>query len=274
GGRAEGAAGHALLVVASLTALYPFAQILLVALHEPGARVSGFSIPDGVHLGNFTTAWERGLLSHALLSSLLVAAAVVLLSLLVAVPAGYAFACLVFPLRRALLGVLLIGLVLPYEVTVIPLYYQMREWGLLNSYAALILPQVGLSLALGTFWMRAAFGALPPSLREAAEIDGASPLRTLRSVLLPVTLPAVASLSALLFLYAWNEFLLALVLVPADPRVQTAPVALSFFAGDRRNSDPGVTAAAAVLVALPVLVAYAALQRTVVRGMLAGAVKE
>lgn len=272
--RRESVVSHALLTAASLLALYPFVQILLVALHEPGARVSGFSVPAVPHFGNFAEAWDRGLFSGALASSLLVAVSVVLLTLAVAVPAGYAFAVLTFPLKGALLAVLLTGLVLPYEATVIPLYYQLRDWDLLNTYWALILPQTGLSFALGTFWMRNFFAGVPRSLREAAELDGASRLQTLRRVMLPLALPALGTLAALLFLYAWNEFLLALVLVPGNPDVRTAPLALSFFTGDRRNSDPGVTSAAAVLVALPVLAGYAVLQRKFISGMLAGAVKE
>jgi len=274
GSRRESVVSHLLLVFASLVALYPFVQILLVALHEPGARVSGFSVPSSLHFGNFVTAWNKGLFSSALLSSLLVAVAVVVLTVLVSVPAGYAFASFTFPLKGPLMGVLMIGLVLPYEATVIPLYYQMKEWGLLNTYWALILPQVGLSLALGTFWMRNFFAGVPSSLREAAEIDGATRFQTLRKVMLPLAVPAVATLATLLFLYAWNEFLLALVLVPNNPDAQTAPLALSFFTSDRRNSDPGVTSAAAVLVALPVLAGYVLLQRKFISGMLSGAVKE
>ncbi|WP_078872877.1 carbohydrate ABC transporter permease [Streptomyces sp. NRRL S-1868] len=274
GSRRESLLGHALLVLASLVALYPFVQILLVALHEPGARATGLSIPSSVHLDNFATAWRRGLFSEALTNSLLVAAAVVALTLLICVPAGYAFACFRFPLRGPLLALLMTGLVLPYEATVIPLSYQMREWGLLDTYWALILPQAGLSFALGTFWMRNFFAAVPRSLREAAELDGATRLQTLRKVLLPLSVPALTTLAALLFLYAWNEFLLALVLVPDNPGLRTAPLALSFFTGDRRTSDPGVTSAAAVLVALPVLAVYVLLQRRFISGMLSGAVRE
>ncbi|GAA2059798.1 carbohydrate ABC transporter permease [Streptomyces albiaxialis] len=274
GSRRESVVSHALLIFASLVALYPFVQILLVALHEPGARVSGFSVPSSLHFDNFVTAWNKGLFSSALVSSLLVAVAVVVLTILVSVLAGYAFAFFTFPLKGPLMGILMIGLVLPYEATVIPLYYQMKEWGLLNTYWALILPQVGLSLALGTFWMRNFFAGVPTSLREAAEIDGASRFQTLRKIMLPLAVPAITTLATLLFLYAWNEFLLALVLVPNNPDAQTAPLALSFFTSDRRNSDPGVTSAAAVLVALPVLIGYVLLQRKFISGMLAGAVKE
>ncbi|AZM50225.1 carbohydrate ABC transporter permease [Streptomyces sp. WAC 06738] len=272
--RRQSAIGHAILIGAACVALYPFLSVLLLALGEPGSRTSGFSLPTSISFANFTEAWDRGLDAQPLLSSLLVATAVVIGTLVMAVLAGYAFAVFPFPLKGVFLVLLLAGLVMPYEATVIPLYYQLKDWGLVNTYAGLILPQIGLSLPFAIFWMRTFFVSTPAALREAASVDGASRLRTLRSVLLPMALPAIGTLATLLFLFAWNEFLLALVLVPDDASVQTAPLALSFFSGNRRNSDPGVTAAAAVLVALPVLIAYLALQRRMISGMLAGAVKE
>ncbi|MFE4663682.1 carbohydrate ABC transporter permease [Streptomyces sp. NPDC056716] len=266
--------GHAILGIAALIALYPFLSVVLLAVSEPGSRHSGFSLPTSVSLDNFAEAWDRGLSAQPLISSLLVAAVVVVITILLAVLAGYAFSVFPFPLKGLLLVLLLAGLVMPYEATVIPLYHQLKSWDLINTYWALILPQIGLSLPFAIFWMRTFFDSTPPALREAASVDGASKFRTLRSILLPMSMPAIGTLATLLFLFAWNEFLLALVLVPDNQSVQTAPLALSFFAGNRRNSDPGVTAAAAVLVALPVLISYLALQRRMISGMLAGAVKE
>lgn len=265
---------HGILVAASLIALYPFVSIVLLALHEPGVRVSGFSVPASPSLGNFVNAWTRGGFSDALLSSLLVTTTVVTLSVAFSVLAGYALAVLRFPFRAAIAGVFLLGIVMPYEATVISLYHLMRQLGLLGQYPAVILPQIGFSVALGVFWMRAYFASLPKTLREAAWVDGASRFQTLRYVLLPIAVPAIGTLAALLFLYTWNEFLLALVLLADNPAARTAPVALSFFAGNRRNSDPGITAAAAVLVALPVLVAYVLAQRRFIHGLMAGAIKE
>ncbi|GAA4956391.1 carbohydrate ABC transporter permease [Yinghuangia aomiensis] len=266
--------GHAILVIAAIVALYPFVSVLLLAFSEPGTKRSGFTIPKSLSFDNFSEAWHRGLFSHALTSSLIVAVAVVVGTIVLATLAGYAFAFFPFPFKGLFLLLLLVGLVMPYEATVIPLYYQLKDWHLTNTYWALILPQIGLSLPFAVFWMRTFFVSTPTALREAASVDGASKFRVLRSILLPMAVPAIGTLATLLFLFAWNEFLLALVLVPDNPDVQTAPLSLSFFAGNRRNSDPGVTAAAAVLVALPILISYIALQRRMISGMLAGAVKE
>ena len=174
---------------------------------------------------------------------------------------------------RWVFSLLLLGIIFPYEATVIPLYYDFQSVGLLNTYWALILPQIGQSVSFGTFWMRAFFRSSPRSLIEAARIDGASSFGVLRRVLLPQARPAITTLCALVFVYTWNEFLLALVLIQ-DPSRQTAPLGLSFFAGTARAGDPTAVAAASVLVALPIIIVYIFLQRHFIRGMLAGAVKE
>ncbi|RUQ99113.1 carbohydrate ABC transporter permease [Labedella endophytica] len=254
---------HAILVLAALIAVYPLVSIVASALQ--GA--------DGFGLGSFAVAWERGSFGPALLSSAFISITVVLVTVAVVSLAGYALATMRVPGGRIMLPVLLLGLVLPYEVTVLPLYQMMTDWGILDTWWALILPQIGLSVPLGVFWMRAFFAAVPVELLEAARIDGAGRFETFRLVLLPIAGPAIATLSTILFLFTWNEFLLALVLVPQSPVAQTAPLALSFFAGAGRSIDQSVVAAAAVIVAAPIVLAYVILQRRLIAGLTEGAVK-
>jgi raffinose/stachyose/melibiose transport system permease protein len=169
---------------------------------------------------------------------------------------------------------LLVGLIFPYEATVIPLYYVFKDYGLTDSLWALILPQIGLSVPFGTFWMRAFFRSTPGALVEASRLDGASSLVTLWRVLLPQAWPAITTMLVLVFMWTWNEFLLALVMIQSD-ELRTAPLGLALFAGANRGSqDVTLTAAAAVIVALPVVIVYVFLQRSFIRGMFAGAVKE
>jgi raffinose/stachyose/melibiose transport system permease protein len=265
---------HLLLVIASLLALYPFFSILMLALNTPGKRLTGVALPESLSLGNFVNAWVRGGFSSALLSSLVITVTVVAVSVVFAVLAGYALGTLRIPLKGPITALLLLGLIVPYESTVIPLYHFMRQLGLLGTYPAVILPQIAFSVALGTVWMRGYFASIPPSLSEAGAIDGANKMRVLWHILVPVAAPGIATLATLLFLYTWNEFLLGLVMLSDNPAARTTPVALSFFAGNRRESDPGVTAAAAVLVALPVLIAYIFAQRRFMQGLMAGAIKE
>lgn len=272
--RRETVIGHAVLIIGAVIALYPFLSILALAMSRPGERPTGAGLPTSVYLGNFARAWERGGFSSALVSSLIVAVAVVIGTLVVAIPAAYALSRGGSRILALLSGVLLVGLVMPYEATVIPLYHLFQSWGLLNTYWALILPQIGLSISFAVLWLRVTFGQMPPSLTEAAALDGASRLRTLVSVIVPISVPALVTLGTLLFLFTWNEFLLALVMIPDGQSVQTAPLALSFFSGNRRISDPATTAAAAVMVALPVLLVYLVFQRRLIAGMFSGAVKE
>lgn len=264
---------HLVLVVATAIALYPLLSIIMLALNEPGTRVSGFTIPKSISFDNFVTAWERGGFGPALISSAIVAITVVVVSVMFSLMSGYAFATMRFPFKNTLFIVLIAGLMLPYEALIIPLFFGFRDLGLVDSRWALILPQIGFSVSFGTFWMRASFESQLGSIVEAAKIDGANSWALLWRVLVPIVRPATLSLSALLFLFAWNDFLLALVLIPQNESAQTAPLALSFFAGQRRGADPAVIAAAALIVALPVLIVYVLLQRRFVQGFTSGAEK-
>ena len=264
---------HALLIVFAIIAVYPLVSIVALALTPRNEIVTGFAIPTNPTLDNFSTAWDGARFDQALLNSAIVALTVVAVSVVLSVLSGYALGTMRFPGATALFVVLMTGLIIPYESLVIPLYQLFRGWGLVDSLPALILPQIGVSVSLGTFWMRAFFRSAPRSVIEAARVDGAGSLRTLTGVLVPAARPAILTLSVLIFMYTWNEFLLALVMNPSG-RVYTAPLALSFFAGSQRITDQTVVAAAAVLVALPVILFYVVLQRQFIRGFLTGAVRE
>lgn len=272
GVRFERIATYAILTAFSVVAVYPVLSIVLLALHQPNEPVTGFSVPQDPTLENFARAWTEGRFAEALLTSTIVAVAVVVTSVVLSVLAGYALGAMRFPGATLIFYVLVTGLIIPYESLVIPLYHIFRSARLTDSYAALILPQIGVSVCLGTFWMRAFFRSAPRSVIEAARVDGAGHLRTLVAVLVPMATPAILTLAVLLFMYTWNDFLLALVMNPRGT-LFTAPLALTFFAGSQRTTDQTVVAAAAVLVALPVVLAYAVLQRQFIRGFLTGAVK-
>jgi raffinose/stachyose/melibiose transport system permease protein len=268
--RREQALTYALLGVFSLIALVPIAGILLTALQTPG-ELATFGEPHGFHLGNFATAWDEGHFSSYLRSSAIVTVTVVAASTVLSILSGYAFGMMRFRGDQALFYLFLLGLMVPLEATVVPLYYDFRDLALTDTYAALILPQVGLSVAFGTFWMRAYFRSVPRSLVEAARLDGASSWSTLWRVVLPVGRPAVLTMMVLIFMWTWNEFLLALVMV-TDESLRTAPLGLAFFQG-RNTTDFALLAAGSVIVATPVVVLYVFLQRHFIRGMLSGAIK-
>ena len=265
--------GYGVLAAFTIAVLYPMLSILLLAFHRKSDLVTGFSIPDHLSFDTFSRAWSEGGFDHGLVNSFIVAASVAVVTAVLATPAGYAFGTMRFRGSSALFYLLLIGLIFPYEATVIPLYYVFNDAGITDTLWALILPQIGLSIPFGVFWMRAFFRSTPMALVEARRLDGASSLTTLWRVLLPQAKPAVTTLVVLVSMWTWNEFLLALVMIQSDS-LRTAPLGLAIFSGANRQQDPTLTAAAAVLVALPIVIVYVFLQRSFIRGMFAGAVKE
>jgi raffinose/stachyose/melibiose transport system permease protein len=271
--RREQILSYAVLAAFAVVALYPILSIVLLALQRRSDLVTGFAIPDHVSFDTFSQAWDLGGFNHGLVNSLIVAGTVAVATAVLSTLAGYAFGSMRFRGNNALFYLLLIGLIFPYEATVIPLYYVFRDVGLTDSLWALILPQIGLSVPFGTFWMRAFFRSTPGALVEASRLDGASSFATLMRVLLPQAWPAITTMIVLVFMWTWNEFLLALVMIQSDS-LRTAPLGLALFAGTNRYSDPTLTAAAAVLVALPIVVVYVFLQRSFIRLMFAGSVKE
>jgi len=262
--------GYLILGTFSLIALLPIVGIVLTALQNPD-QVATFGTFNGIHPENFKTAWHEGHFGTYLRSSAIVTVAVVVFAGFFSILAGYAFGLMRFRGSEVLFYVFLLGLTIPIEAIIVPLYYDFRDLGLTDTYWGLILPQVGLSVAFGTFWMRAFFRSVPRSLVEAARLDGSSSWSTLWRVVLPLGRPAVLTMMVLVFMWTWNEFLLALVMV-SDENLRTAPLGLAFFSG-RNTTDFALLAAGSVIVATPVVILYVFLQRHFIRGMLTGAVK-
>ena len=263
---------YTLLVVFTLLALVPVLQILSAAFSSPEVAGPGLRFPDGLHWHNFVDAWNRGQFGQYLRSSAIVTVAVVVAAGLLSTLAAYAFGTMRFVGSSVLFYVFLLGLTIPEEALVIPLYYDFRSLHLTDTYWALILPQTAQSVAFGTYWMRTYFLGSSQALIDAARIDGASSWSILWRVLVPSGRPAITTMVVITFMWTWNEFLLALVMVTSDDR-RTVPLGLAFFQG-QHASDTALLAAGAVLVALPVVLVYLVFQRRFIEGMLTGAVKE
>jgi raffinose/stachyose/melibiose transport system permease protein len=175
------------------------------------------------------------------------------------------------PAKGVLVAFFLAGLTLPYEAIVIPLYFSMRSTGLIDTYWAVILPLVGAFMPFGIFWMRTHFESVPPELIEAAQLDGAGRLRTLMQILIPGAKPAIITYALLTFMWAWNQFLLALILI-RDPARRTAPSGLGTFVQQYGENIP-LLAAGTIIVIVPIVVLYFIFQRKFVAGLVQGALK-
>jgi raffinose/stachyose/melibiose transport system permease protein len=269
--RAERSANYAILALFAAFALTPIGTILVTALGPDDASGSspGFA---GLHVGNFARAWGVGHFGTYLRMSLLVSVSVVTVSTILSILSGYALGTMRFRGSTVLFYVFLLGIMMPSEAIVVPLYFDLRTVGLTDTFWAVALPQVAQSVAFGTFWMRAYFRTSSRVLVEAARLDGASTRTILWRVLVPIARPAVITLIVLTFMWTWNEFLIPLVMVTADD-LRTAPLGLAFFQGQYTQGFT-LLAAGAVIVATPVVLLYLFLQRHFIAGMLEGAVRE
>jgi raffinose/stachyose/melibiose transport system permease protein len=272
--RAERCANYAILALFAAFSLAPLGTILVTALGPDDASggVGNTASVAGLHVGNFATAWDVGHLGTYMRMSLLVSVFVVTVSAILSILSGYALGTMRLRGSTALFYVFLLGIMMPSEAIVVPLYFDLRTIGLTDTFWAVALPQVAQSVAFGTFWMRACFRASNRALIEAAILDGASTRMILWRVLLPIARPAVITLVVLTFMWTWNEFLIPLVMVTAES-LRTAPLGLAFFQGQYTQGFT-LLAAGAVIVATPVVLLYLFLQRRFIAGMLEGAVRE
>lgn len=269
--RTERLVAYFILTLLSITVLLPFVGIVLVALGPEGASAAGLQLPKTLDLSSFGRAWNEGGFSRLVWNSVLICSVVVPVVVVFSILSGYAFGTMRFPGRSLIFYALLVGLVVPFEAAVIPLYYTLRSFGLTDSYIGYMMPLIGLSMAFGSFWMRAYFLSSPRALIEAARLDGANSWITLWRVLLPSARPAISTLIVLIFLWTWNELFLGLVLIQ-DPDKRPATAGLGNFIGERMTDIAGVSAAA-IIVTIPVIVVYLVLQRSFVRGIMSGSVK-
>ncbi len=272
--RGERSANYLILGLFSVFALFPILTILVSALgtDDSAGAVPGAGSVLGLHFGNFVEAWRLGHFGTYLRTSVLVSVFVVSVSVVLSILSGFAFGTMRFRGSGVLFYLFLLGIMMPSEAIVVPLYFDLRSVGLTNTFWAIALPQVAQSVAFGTFWMRAYFRSSSRVIVEAARLDGASNRRILWQVLVPLARPAIITLTALIFMWTWNEFLIPLVMV-TDEGLRTAPLGLAFFQGQYTQGFT-LLAAGAVIVATPVVALYLILQRHFITGMLDGAVRE
>ena len=165
----------------------------------------------------------------------------------------------------------LLGLTVPFQSVMIPMYYLLRDFHMLETYWAFIMPGIAIRLPFGIFLMRGFFRGLPPELGDAARIDGANEWGVFRQVMLPLSWPGLATLIVFQFMWAWNEFAMPLIFVQRD---ELRPVSLGtmFFFG-RFTADRGMIAAGVTISMIPVVLLYLILQRRFIEGITAGALK-
>ena len=254
--------------------LFPFAVMISTAI-KPRSEILAFPpawLPSEVRWQNFVDMWQATGFGPALLNSIVVSTAGTALCIAVAIPAAYASA----RMRFAGLGIyrqfLLITQMLSPIVLVLGIFRLMAQMGLVDQLWSLVLAYAAFNLAFAVWMLQAYFRTIPKELEEAAELDGATPLQALLRIFLPLAAPALGVTAIFVFIYCWNEFVLALTLLRSTDNY-TLTLQIFSLVGGRYSVDWDHVMAATLLASLPVAMIFAALQRYLVRGLALGAVK-
>ncbi len=259
------------LALAALVTLFPLAWMVSASLMSPG-EASTYPppmLPHAATLANYRLLFaEHGILRQVA-NSLLVSLLATALSLAFNLSAGYAFAKLRFAGRERVFRLLMGALIIPAQVTMMPLFLMLKELHLVNTYAGALVPW--LASVFGIYLVRQYALTIPDELLEAARMDGAGELRIFASVVLPLLKPVIVTLAVLTFLGSWNDFMWPLIVL-TDHAVQTLPVALAALSREHVQ-DAELMMAGAVITVLPVLLLFLGLQRYYMRGLLVGSVK-
>ena len=224
------------------------------------------------HLGNYLEVIQSQGMGQAFLNSLTISIPATIIPIAIATFAAYGFAWMEFPGRQFLFLIVVCLLVVPLQTTLIPILRAYRDLGLANTFLGVWLAHTGYGLPLGIYLLRNYIGALPRDLIEAAKVDGASHLKIFTRLIVPLSMPAIASFAVFQFLWVWNDLLIALVYLGGTKNVAPVTIQLSNMVGSRGQDWYLLTAGAFISMTVPLMVFFA-LQRYFVRGMLAGSVK-
>ena len=270
-GRATGWTVVNILVV--LYAVFPVLWILSLSLKPSSAVKDGKLIPTEVTFDNYKGIFSGDIFTSALVNSIGIGLITTAIAVAIGGMAAYAIARLAFPGKRALVGVALLIAMFPQISLVTPLFNIERRIGLFDTWPGLIIPYITFALPLAIYTMSAFFREIPWDLEKAAKMDGATPGQAFRKVIAPLAAPGIVTAAILVFIFAWNDLLLALSLT-ATQRAITAPVAIANFTGSSQFEEPtGSIAAGAMVITVPIIIFVLIFQRRIVAGLTSGAVK-
>ena len=266
------AGGYVPLILATLVVFLPLLWMLLSSFKQPGEIITMDLklLPESVNLENYRTAMTTVPFGQFFTNSLIVTAVGSSIKVILAILTAYALVFVRFPFKNAIFVLILVALMVPPQVSILPNYILIAGMGGKNTLWGIILP--GLGTAFGTFLLRQHFRTLPGSILEAAEIDGAGHWRRLWQVVVPVSVPSIATVALVTVVSEWNDYIWPLIITDR-PETMTLPVGLTLLQNSEGNgSGWGILMAGAVLVIVPILLVFAALQRYIVAGLTQGSV--
>ena len=264
---------HTVLIVAVLTTIFPLILIALMAFKSnPEIFAGPLALPARWRWEQIAQAWNDGHFGKYYLNSLQVAVPTVLMVVVASTLAAYGLVFGRLPGARYVLALFLLGLIVPLQAIIVPLFHNLGDVGLLNSLWGLSFAQAAVGLSFGVFLMRSFFLGIPKDLIEAARLDGANDITVLRRVVLPLATAPAMTLATLQFMYSWNDFLLPLIILH-DPDLRTVTLGLFYLQGGTYTLNYAMISAGVLITAVPIMIVFFILQRQFVSGVTAGAVK-
>jgi multiple sugar transport system permease protein len=260
-------------IVTIVLVLIPLVWIISLSFKTPGSITDPTYFPVHWTWANYSGILTTATFLRPLLNSIGIGLIATFIAVVLASMAAYAVARLNFPGKQVLIGISLLIAMFPAIALATPLFNIERILGLFNTWPGLIIPYIATGLPLGIYTLSAFFREIPWELEKAAKVDGATPFQAFVRVIAPLAAPGMVTTAILVFLFCWNEFLLAITLT-ATTAARTAPAALSFFTGNSQFAVPtGSISAAAVVITIPIIIFVLFFQRRIVAGLTAGAVK-
>ena len=266
-------AGYLLWVV------YPMAWVAYSSLKtDESIFREAFSLPplDALQTDNYARAWSEARFGDYFINSILVTVSSVALIVLLGAMTAYALARFYHPLGQGVFWLFLAGLMIPVQLSIVPLFFELRALGLLNSRLGLVLVYTANGLPFAIFILAGFFKSLPRSLYEAAVVDGCSEASAFWRVMLPLAKPGLVTVAIFQFIGIWKEYFFAFMFTSGDAgaSVRTLPLGLANLSiTSQYRSDYGMLFAGLVIVTVPILIVFIALQKHLVKGVTAGALK-
>jgi len=260
------------LMIFIVFSLLPLFIVILTSLKtekEMFSNVLGF--PQIPQWSNYGQVWTKSGFNRFFINSVIITIPVVLIVVTCSSLAGYAFSKMRFKGRNILFFIFLIGLMIPVPSLLIPLYRNVNGLKMLDTRLGVILPQASIVLPFGIFLMRTFFDGIDDEILEAARIDGANDINLITKVMVPLASPGIKALSLISFMWAWQEYLIPLVMI-REERIKPLTVALDIFIG-RYSTSYTLIATAAVIVFIPITIVFLITQKTFIQGLTMGAIK-
>jgi raffinose/stachyose/melibiose transport system permease protein len=260
------------LILFALINAYPIVWMVMNSVKTANEfALDRIGLPDTITFQNYVDAWNTANFGAYFLNSIVVSIIAVVLTVAFGALAAYFLSRFDFKMSKYIFVFFVFGLLVPVHSTLVPMFIIMKNLGLLNTHIALILPYIAFNLPITIFLLVSFMKSFPKDIEESAIMDGAGILRIFWSIILPMTRPAIATVVILSFVHNWNEFVFALVLIN-DPDLATLPLGLANFSGEHQTNYVGQMAGVTMTL-IPILIVFLSLEKELVKGMTAGAVK-